>query len=69
MSPQDQIRLKTLRSAPLDRWIALSDDESRIVAIGATYTEVSDLSDAAGESDPIILKTPTAWEPLSVSAK
>jgi hypothetical protein len=65
MSPQDKIRLETLRSAPLDRWIALSEDESRIIAVGASYTEVSKLSDEAGE-EVIILKTPTAWEPISV---
>jgi hypothetical protein len=68
MSPQDEIRLETLRSAPLDRWVAISEDESRIVAVGQTYGEVSDLSDAAGE-EVTILKTPTAWEPISVSAR
>lgn len=69
MSPQDKVRLDTLRSAPLDKWIAISDDESRIIAVGETYTEVSDLSDAAGEDDPIILRTPSAWEPISISAQ
>lgn len=68
MSPEAATRLKTLRAAPLDTWIALSEDESRIVAIGGTYSEVSELSDAAGEDDPIILKTPIAWESFSVSA-
>jgi hypothetical protein len=69
MSPQAIIRLKTLRSAPLDSWIAISEDESRIIAVGKTYTEASELSDAAGEGDSIILKTPTQWEPISVSAQ
>jgi hypothetical protein len=69
MSPQDKIRLATLQSAPLNKWIAISEDESRIIAVGETYSEVSDLSDAAGEDDPIILKTPPAWEPISVSAQ
>jgi hypothetical protein len=62
------MRLNMLRSAPLDSWLALSEDESRIIAVGNSYTEVSDRSDAAGEKDPIILKTPSAWEPMSVSA-
>ena len=66
MSPQSIIRLNTLRSAPLDRWIALSEDESRIIAVGETFTEGSNLSDAAGESDPTILRTPASWEPISV---
>ena len=69
MSPESAIRLATLRSTPLDSWIALSADESRIVAVGQTYAEVSELSDAAGECDPIILKTPTEWEPISVRAR
>ena len=35
MPSPDAIRLKLLRSAPLNSWIALSEDESRIVATGA----------------------------------
>jgi hypothetical protein len=66
MSPENEIRLELLRSAPLNRWIALSEDESRIVAVGETYGEVSALSDLAGISDPLILKTPEEWAPLSV---
>jgi hypothetical protein len=66
MSPENVVRLNLLRSAPLNKWIALSDDESKIVAVGETYGEVSTLSDLAGVSDPIILKTPQEWVPLSV---
>jgi len=44
MSSPDAIRLELLRSAPLNSWIALSEDESRIVATGATYSEVVELS-------------------------
>jgi len=66
MSPQAVSRLKVLRSAPLDSWIALSEDESTIVAVGSSYLEVSELSDAAGVEDPIIIKTPPHWSPLSV---
>jgi hypothetical protein len=66
MSPENRIRLDLLRSAPLNKWIALSEDESNIVAVGETYGEVSALSDLAGISDPLILKTPEEWVPLSV---
>ena len=66
MSPENRIRLDLLRSAPLNKWIALSEDESNIVAVGETYGEVSALSDLAGISDPLILKTPEEWGPLSV---
>jgi hypothetical protein len=66
MSPANAIRLEILRSAPLNKWIALSEDESRIVAVGDDFQEVSDKSDAAGETDPIILKTPVSWAPFSI---
>ena len=66
MSPQTLSRLDLLRSAPLNSWVALSEDESRIVAIGENYSEVVTKSDAAGEADPIILKTPAMWAPLFV---
>lgn len=66
MSPQNTIRLELLRSAPLNSWIALSEDESSIVATGSTYSEVSERSDIAGVSDPVILKTPEQWSPFSV---
>lgn len=59
-------RLEILLSAPLDSWIALSEDESKIIAVGATYDEVVRNSDAAGVSDPLILKTPKRWLPPSV---
>jgi hypothetical protein len=59
-------RLNTLRSAPLNSWIALSEDESRIVATGTSYQEASDRSDAAGEANPIIIKTPDKWLAFSV---
>jgi hypothetical protein len=66
VSPENQIRLELLRSAPLNKWIALSEDESSIIAVGETYSEVSERSDLAGEADPVILKTPQEWAPLSV---
>lgn len=66
MSPENAHRLELLRSAPLDSWVALSEDETRIVAVGATYSEVAERSEIAGVSDPLILKTPAQWAPLSV---
>jgi hypothetical protein len=66
MAAAADVRLDLLRKAPLDSWIALSGDETRIVAVGATYEEVVRKSDLAGESDPVLLKTPKGWLPLSV---
>jgi hypothetical protein len=66
MSPENKLRLELLQSAPLNKWIALSEDESKIVAIGDTFGEVSERSDLAGCSDPVILKTQEVWVPISV---
>jgi len=66
MSPQASIRFDLLRSAPLDSWVALSGDETRIVAVGKDYSEVVKMSDEAGENDPVILKTPSVWAPVFV---
>jgi len=53
-----------LLSAPLDRWIALSEDERRIVAVAATFAEVVREAARLGVSDPIVIKTPDDWTPL-----
>ena len=66
MTSQPDRRLATLKSAPLDTWIALSEDESTIVATGASYEEVVKNSEIAGISDPILMKTPKVWMPLHV---
>ena len=66
MSPRDSARLRTLAEAPLNAWVALSKDETRIVAVGGTYAEASEKSDAVGEPDAIIVKTPAQWAPISV---
>ncbi|MBZ5629419.1 MAG: DUF5678 domain-containing protein [Acidobacteriia bacterium] len=56
MTPQAHADL--LRSAPLDKWIALSSDESRIVAVGDTFADAATKAHEAGEDDPLILKMP-----------
>ena len=42
------VRLGLLNKAPLDSWVALSEDETRIVAVGATYEEAARKSELAG---------------------
>jgi hypothetical protein len=64
MALDPHARLRALESAPLDTWIALSDDESRILATG-TLQEVSDQVDALDEP-AVILKTPPFWGPLAL---
>jgi hypothetical protein len=62
----EDARLELLRSAPLNSWIALSEDETKIVAIGNTYEEVVRNSENAGVSDPLLIMTPKVWMPISV---
>lgn len=62
----EDMRLEALRSAPLDSWVALSDDETAVVAVGSTYSEAVQMSEKAGVSDPVLVKTPKVWMPISV---
>jgi len=57
---------EALRGAPLDSWIALTEDETRVIATGATYEEVAKRLDDAGDKDSVILKTPKSWLPFAV---
>jgi hypothetical protein len=54
-------RVEILKSAPPNSWIALSQDESRVVGMGATYGEASERAKDSGESDPLLIKTPEQW--------
>ena len=56
-----QSRLSALRGAPINRWVALSADETRIVADGDTFQDVADAAERAGETDPVILRVPDDW--------
>ena len=60
------LRFEALKSAPLDSWVALSEDETRIVAVGSSYDEAVKNSESAGVSDPVLVKTPKRWLPISV---
>jgi hypothetical protein len=59
-------RFEALQSAPLDSWVALSEDETKIVAVGSSYTEAVEKSERAGVSDPVLVKTPKAWHSIAV---
>ena len=59
-------RADALRAAPLNSWVALSEDESRIVASGATYEEAVKKSEEAGVTDPVLVRTPPEWLPFSL---
>jgi hypothetical protein len=59
-------RTASLLSAPLDSWVAFAADEQSIVGTAATYRALVEITKKAGAADPLIVKTPVAWLPLSV---
>jgi threonine dehydratase len=61
MSPE--ARIKALREAGSGNWVAFSEDESRVVATGATYDEVVQAAENAGENEPVITRVPNDWAP------
>jgi len=60
------LRFEALKEAPLDSWVALSEDQTKIIAVGSTYDEAVTKSEKAGVSDPVLVKTPKAWRSIAV---
>jgi len=68
MSPSiENPRLQLLRSAPLDSWIAMSEDETRIIAVGKTLMSADAAAKLTGEESYFLTKTPEAWLPRALS--
>lgn len=42
------------------KWLAYSNDETRIVAAGTTFTEAKQAAEQAGERQPVLVKAPHA---------
>jgi hypothetical protein len=63
MEPEQAARLELLRTAPLDSWLALSEDETRLVAAGKDLQQVVAEAHANGVANPVVLKTPKRWLP------
>lgn len=59
-------RLAALAKAPLNRWVALSADETRIVADADSFEEVAAAAVRNGELDPLILLVPGNWTPRTL---
>ena len=57
-------RIEILSESSPDTWIALSQDESRVIARGDNYIQAVDNAEAAGEKDPVLLLVPTTWIPM-----
>ncbi len=50
-----------LRSAPRNCWLALSEDETQIVAHGKTPDDAAVAARMAGVGDPILIWAPDTW--------
>ncbi len=50
-----------LQKAPLNGWIAFSEDDERPIAYGATYDEVVASARKQGASDLVVVKVPETW--------
>ena len=59
MKPEEYARM--LADAPRDGWIALSEDESRVVGSGSTMEEAVSAAAKQGVGEPILVKTPKEW--------
>jgi hypothetical protein len=61
MAREPQTVSTLLSTAPRDKWIALSEDETKIVGVGDTMEEAVTAAAAQGVEEPILLKTPLQW--------
>jgi hypothetical protein len=51
---------KLLIGVPKGAWVALSQDEERVIAYAAELQEVLQKAKEEGESDPVIIRVPEA---------
>ena len=56
-------RIELLRNAPLNSWVALSADETQILATASTFKEADEIARKSGHSDYFLIRTPDAWAP------
>lgn len=61
MSTEQSARLDALRAATPDRWVALSADETRVVAEADSFDEAAAAAERTGEADPILVRVPEDW--------
>jgi hypothetical protein len=66
MSTEERVRI--LREARPNSWLAFSEDESRVAAYGESYSQVLDAAESAGEKEPVIIKIPATWSNTVFSA-
>jgi hypothetical protein len=59
MSAEERVRI--LREAKPNSWVAFSEDESKVVAYGDSYSQVVKAAECVGENEPVVVKIPENW--------
>ena len=54
-------RAKILRDAKPNTWVALSADESKLLAVSEDYLEALEKAEATGEKEPVLIRRPDSW--------
>jgi ribonucleotide monophosphatase NagD (HAD superfamily) len=57
-------RTEILRTAKPNSWLALSEDESRVVGVGDTYANAVEMAAQQGIEETVFIKTPEEWVAL-----
>lgn len=65
---ESDIRLRLLREAKPESWIALSDDETAVVGKGDTYAAAVADAERNGAQEPVLIRVPKAWIPRVYNA-
>ncbi len=66
MAAEAPTTLDIRQTAPLNSWIAISNDETRIVAIGPSFKELKEKLAQVADKDYFISKTPPVWAPFAL---
>jgi hypothetical protein len=59
MTAEERVRI--LRGAKPNSWVAFSGDESKVLAYGETYSDAVKAAEKLGESEPLMVKVPDNW--------
>jgi hypothetical protein len=60
-------RVKILREAKPNSWVAFSGDESKVLAYGETYSDAVRAAEKLGETEPVMVKVPDNWSSRVIS--
>jgi len=65
MSTEERVRI--LRGAKPNSWVAFSGDESKVLAYGESYSDAVEAAKELGEFEPVMVKVPDNWSSRVIS--